>query len=106
LFESLTFELLFEHDVLASCSHGRTRQHELPELFWGFLYCEYENGDSTRIITPRLHEPPVSLCCGFDRRSSRDAVGRSLTDYEPGHNPGREMLDTGGRFDTGCSKAR
>ena len=82
LFKHLEFEFLMEYDVFAPSQRGRTRVHEPPELFRGFLHCYYENVYGTRPITRELQNPLVWRCCGFDRPPSRDAVDRFLTDIE------------------------
>ena len=38
LFEHLEFEFLLEYDVFAPASRGRTRVHQPPDLFRGFLH--------------------------------------------------------------------
>ena len=82
LFEYLSFEFLLEYDVFAPCKRGRTRVHEPPELFCGFLHCYYEDVYGTRPVARELQKPLVWLSCGFDRPPSRDAVDRFLTDLE------------------------
>ncbi|EMA48561.1 transposase ISH11 [Halococcus salifodinae DSM 8989] len=82
LFEYLEFEFLLEYDVFAPCDRGRTRVHEPPELFQGFLHCYYEDVYGTRPVTRELQKPLVWFSCGFDRPPSRDAVDRFLTDLE------------------------
>ena len=42
LFEYLSFRSLLEYDVFAPAYRGRTRVHEPPELFRGFLHCYTE----------------------------------------------------------------
>ena len=82
LFEYLSFRFLLEYDVFAPCKRGRTRVHEPPELFRGFLHCYYEDVYGTRPVARELQKPLVWLSCGFDRPPSRDAVDRFLTDLE------------------------
>ena len=43
LFEYLEFEFLLEYDVFAPASRGRTRVHQPPDLFCGFLHCYYKD---------------------------------------------------------------
>ena len=80
LFEHLEFGFLTEYDVFAPARRGRTRDHEPPELFCGFLHCYYKNIYGTRPVTRELRNDPIWLGCGFDRPPSRDAVDRFLTD--------------------------
>ena len=82
LFEYPSFEFLLEYDVFAPCKRGRTRVHEPPELFRGFLHCYYEDVYGTRPVARELQKPLVWLSCGFDRPPLRDAVDRFLTDLE------------------------
>jgi hypothetical protein len=80
LFEHLEFGFLTEYDVFAPARQGRTRDHEPPELFRGFLHCYYKDIYGTRPVTRELRNDLVWLGCGFDRPPSRDAVDRFLTD--------------------------
>jgi hypothetical protein len=82
LFEHLEFEFLTDYDVFAPSVRGRTRVHQPPELFQGFLHCYYKDIYGPRPVTRELNNPLVWLCCGFDRPPSRDAVDRFLTDLE------------------------
>ena len=82
LFECLEFEFLMEYDVFAPSPLGRTRVHNPPELFKGFLHCYYKDIYGTRPVTRELQNTLVWLCCGFDKPPSRDTVDRFLTDLE------------------------
>ena len=82
LFEHLDFEFLLEYDVFAPASRGRTRVHEPPDLFCGFLHCYYENVYGTRPVTRELQHSLVWYYCGLDKPPSRDTVDRFLTDLE------------------------
>ncbi len=84
LFEHLEFGFLNEYDVFAPPprSPGRTRDHEPPELFRGFLHCYYKDIYGVRPVARELQNTLVWLGCGFDRPPSRDAVDRFLTDLE------------------------
>ncbi|WP_340102213.1 transposase, partial [Salinibaculum salinum] len=84
LFEHLDFEFLLEYDVFAPSKRGRTRVHEPPDLFCGFLHCYYENVYGTRPVTRELQHSLVWYYCGLDKPPSRDTVDRFLTDLE--HN--------------------
>jgi hypothetical protein len=83
LFECLSFGFYWS----TTCSppphpdcRGRTRVHEPPELFCGFLHCYYEDIYGTRPGARELQKPLIWLGRGFDRPPSRDAVDRFLTD--------------------------
>ena len=80
LFEHLEFGFLTEYDVFAPARRGRTRDHEPPELFCGFLHCYYKNIYGTRPVTRELRNDPIWLGCGFDRPRLVTAVDRFLTD--------------------------
>jgi len=82
LFEHLDFDFLLEYDVFAPASRGRTRVHEPPDLFCGFLHCYYENVYGTRSVTRELQYGLVLYYCGLDKPPSRDTVDRFLTDLE------------------------
>ena len=82
LFEHLEFEFLLEYDVFASSKRGRTRVHEPPDLFRGFLHCYYEDVYGTRPIARELQHSLVWYYCGLDKPPSRDTVDRFLTDLE------------------------
>ncbi len=81
LFEYLEFEFLLG----TTCSprfEGRTRVHNPPELFKGFLHCYYKGIYGTRPVTRELHNTLTWLSCGFEKPPSRDTVDRFLTDLE------------------------
>ena len=82
LFEHLEFEFLLKYDVFAPASRGRTRVHQPPDLFRGFLHCYYEDVYGTRPVTRELHNGLVWYYCGLDKPPSRDTVDRFLTDLE------------------------
>ena len=82
LFDHLEFEFLTEYDVFAPARRGRTRDHEPPDLFRGFLHCYYKDIYGVRPVARELQNTLVWLGCGFDRPPSRDAVDRFLTDLE------------------------
>jgi hypothetical protein len=50
LLEHLSFEFLRDYDVFAPASRGRTRTHQPPDLFCGFLHCYYEDVYGTRLV--------------------------------------------------------
>ena len=82
LFEHLEFEFLLEYDVFAPSKRGRTRVHEPPDLFRGFLHCYYEDVYGTRPVTRELQHGLVWYYCGLDKPPSRDTIDRFLTDLE------------------------
>ncbi|WP_458190929.1 transposase [Haladaptatus sp. NG-WS-4] len=82
LFEHLEFEFLLEYDVFAPARRGRTRVHQPPDLFRGFLHCYYKNIYGTRPVTRELSHGLVWYYCGLDKPPSRDTVDRFLTDLE------------------------
>ena len=82
LFEHLEFEFLLNYDVFAPASRGRTRVHEPPDLFRGFLHCYYEDVYGTRPVTRELQHGLVWYYCGLDKPPSRDTIDRFLTDLE------------------------
>ena len=57
LFEHLSSRVLVEYDVFAPACRGRTRVHEPPELFRGFLHCYYEDVYDTRPVARELQNP-------------------------------------------------
>jgi len=82
LFEHLEFEFLLEYDVFAPASRGRTRVHQPPDLFRGFLHCYYKDIYGTRPVTRELQHRLVWYYCGLDKPPSRDTIDRFLTDLE------------------------
>ncbi|RKS75837.1 DDE family transposase [Haloarcula quadrata] len=82
LFEHLEFEFLLEYDVFAPASRGRTRVHQPPDLFRGFLHCYYEDVYGTRPVARELQHGLVWYYCGLDKPPSRDTIDRFLTDLE------------------------
>ena len=82
LFEHLSFEFLRDYDVFAPASRGRTRVHQPPDLFCGFLHCYYEDVYGTRPVTRELQDGLVWYYCGLDKPPSRDTIDRFLTDLE------------------------
>ncbi len=82
LFEHLEFEFLMEYDVFATASRGRTRVHQPPDLFRGFLQYYYEDVYGTRPVTRELQHSLVWYYCGLDKPPPRDTVDRFLTDLE------------------------
>ena len=58
LFEHLEFEFLLEYDVFAPSKRGRTRVHQPPDFFRGFLHCYYKSINGTA----RLHENSSNAC--------------------------------------------
>jgi transposase len=82
LFEHLEFEFLLEYDVFAPALRGRTRVHQPPDLFRGFLHCYYKDIYGTRPITRELQHSLVWHYCGLDKPPSRDTIDRFLTDLE------------------------
>jgi hypothetical protein len=54
LFNHLEFEFLLEYDVFAPDERERTRVHEPPDLFCGFLHCYYEDVYGTHPVTLEL----------------------------------------------------
>jgi len=73
---------MVEYDVFAPAPRGRTRTHDPPELFCGFLHCYYKDIYGTRPVTRELQNTLVWYYCGFDKPPSRDTVDRFLTDLE------------------------
>ena len=82
LFEHLEFEFLLEYDVFAPSKRGRTRVHQPPDLFRGFLHCYYKDIYGTRPVTRELQHGLVWYYCGLSKPPSRDTVDRFLTDLE------------------------
>jgi len=82
LFEYLEFDFLLEYDVFAPASRGRTRAHQPPDLFYGFLHCYYKDIYGTRPVARELQHGLVWYYCGLDKPQSRDTVDRFLTDLE------------------------
>jgi len=82
LFEHLEFEFLLEYDVFAPSKRGRTRVHQPPDLFRGFLHCYYKDIYGTRPVTRELQNRLVWYYCGLDKPPSRDTIVRFLTDLE------------------------
>jgi hypothetical protein len=82
LFEHLSFEFLRDYDVFAPSKRGRTRVHQPPDLFCGFLHCYYEDVYGTRPVTRELQDGLVWYYCGLDKPPSRDTIDRFLTDLE------------------------
>ena len=82
LFEYLSFDFLRDYDVFAPASRGRTRIHQPPDLFCGFLHCYYEDVYGTRPVTRELQNGLVWYYCGLDKPPSRDTIDRFLTDLE------------------------
>ena len=80
LFEHLEFEFLLEYDVFAPSKRGRTRVHQPPDLFRGFLHCYYKSIYGTRPVTRELQDGLVWYYCGLDKPPSRDTIDRFLTD--------------------------
>ena len=82
LFEHLEFEFLLEYDVFAPASRGRTRVHQPPDLFRGFLHCYYKDIYGTRPVARELQHGLVWYYCGLDKPPSRDTIDQFLTDLE------------------------
>jgi hypothetical protein len=82
LFDHLEFEFLLEYDVFAPALRGRTRVHQPPDLFCGFLRCYYENVYDTRTVARELQHSLVWYYYRLDKPPSRDMVDRFLTDLE------------------------
>ena len=82
LFEHLSFDFLLDYDVFAPSNRGRTRIHQPPDLFCGFLHCYYEDVYGTRPVTRELQNGLVWYYCGLDKPPSRDTIDRFLTDLE------------------------
>jgi len=61
---------------------GRTRVHQPPDLFCGFLHCYYEDVYGTRPVTRELQNGLVWYYCGLNKPPSRDTIDRFLTDLE------------------------
>ncbi len=76
------FEFLLEYDVFAPSKRGRTRVHQPPDLFRGFLHCYYEDVYGTRPVTRELQYGLVWYYCGLDKPPFRDTIDRFLTDLE------------------------
>ena len=68
--------------MFAPSKWGRTRVHQPPDLFPGFLHCYYENVYGTRPVTRELQHSLVWYYCGLDKPPSRDTIDRFLTDLE------------------------
>jgi len=82
LFEHPEFEFLLGYDVFAPSKRRRTRVHEPPDLFRGFLHCYYEDVYGTRPVARELRHGLVWYYCGLDNPPSRDTIDRFLTDLE------------------------
>ena len=82
LFEHLEFEFLLEYDVFAPSKRGRTRVHQPPGLFCGFLHCYYKDIYGTRPVARELQHGLVWYYCGLTKPPSRDTIDRFLTDLE------------------------
>jgi len=82
LFEHLSFDFLEDYDVFAPSKRGRTRVHQPPDLFCGFLHCYYEDVYGTRPVTRELQNGLVWYYCGLNKPPSRDTIDRFLTDLE------------------------
>ncbi len=82
LFEHLEFEFRLEYDVFAPSKRGRTRVHQPPDLFRGFLHCYYKDIYGTRPVARELQHGLVWYYCGLDKPPSRDTIDRFLTDLE------------------------
>jgi len=82
LFDHLEFEFLLEYKLFAPSKRGRTRVHEPPDLFRGFLHCYYEDVYGTRPVARERQHGLVWYYCGLDRPPSRDTIDRFLTDLE------------------------
>jgi len=82
LFEHLDFDFLLEYDTFAPSQPGRTRVHESPDLFRGFLHCYYENISGTRPVTRELQHSLVWCYCRLDKPPSGGTVDRFLTSPE------------------------
>jgi len=82
LFEYLEFQLLREYDVFTPSKRERTRVHQPPDLFRGFLHCYYENVYGTRPVTRELRHSLVWYYCGLDKPPLRDTIDRFLTELE------------------------
>jgi hypothetical protein len=97
LFEHLEFEFLLEYDVFAPSKRGRTRVHEPPDLFRGFLHCYYEDVYGTRPVARELQHGLAWYYCGLSKPPSRDTIDRFLTDLEHVID---DIFDVQGLFDT------
>ena len=82
LFQHLEFEFLLKYDVFAPSKRGRTRVHQPPDLFRGFLHCYYKDIYGTRPGARDLQHGLVWYYCGLDKPPSRDTIDRFLTDLE------------------------
>jgi hypothetical protein len=74
LFDYLEFEFLLEYDVFAPSKRGRTRVHQPPDLFRGFLPCDYEDVYGTRPVTRELQHSLVWYYYGLDKPPFRDTA--------------------------------
>ena len=74
LFEHLEFAFLMEYDVFAPSERGRTRVHQPPDLFCGFLHCYYKDIYGTRPVARELQHGLIWYSCGLDTPLSRDTI--------------------------------